>query len=44
MHTCRNTNSLIDITEVHTHVHTPEREREEIPKGAGGRSDSNLSG
>lgn len=42
MHTCRNTNSLIDITEAHTHVHPPGRE--EIPEGAGGRSDSYLSG
>ena len=41
-HTCRNTNSLIDITDVHAHAHM--LGREEIPQGTGGSGDSNLSG
>lgn len=41
-HTCRNTNSLIDITDVHAHAHM--LGREEIPEGTGGSGDSNLSG
>ena len=41
-HTCRNTNSVIDITDMHTHAHM--LGREEIPEGTGGSGDSNLSG
>lgn len=41
-HTCRNTNSVIDITDVHAHARM--LGREEIPEGTGGSGDSNLSG
>lgn len=41
-HTCRNTNSMVDITVVHAHACM--LGREEIPEGTGGSGDSNLSG